>query len=353
MPRRERYYQLWKETRQWSIDLMKKFYCWSEVEFDHWFWESEVDVSSITWVRKLYGEGILVEDQGAIGMDLSREELGFCLLIKKDGTGLYATKDLELARQKLEDFKVDQNIYLVDNRQSHHFRQVFAVLQKLGIANAEQCRHLEYEMVELTSGPMSSRLGNIIPLSDLVEQMEGKIIRDYLSKYLKGTECWDLEEVEKTATVIANGAIKYGMIRMDNNRKILFQMDEWLKLDGETGPYLQYTCARIQSLKRKLGESQWPSEWGKLQQDCEVNLIIYLGEFHHVVERCARQFKAAPLCAYLYELAKRFNSFYTQCPIGKAENPSLAQARLALAEATGEVLKQGLALLGISVPRRM
>ena len=347
------YYRLWRETRQWSIELMKKFYAWSEVDFDHWFWESEVDAPSLAWAKKLHEEGALVEDQGAVGMDLSEEKLGFCILIKKDGTGLYATKDLELARRKLEDFKVEKNIYLVDNRQSHHFRQVFTVLQKLGIANAERCQHLEYEMVELASGTMSSRSGNIVPLSDLIGQMESKIVRDYLSKYLEGREPWSPEEVKKTATIIANGAIKYGMVRIDNNRKILFQMEEWLKLDGETGPYLQYTCARIQSLKRKWGKWEWPLDWRKLEQDCEINLIIYLGEFHHVIERCAGQFKTGPLCTYLYELAKRFNGFYTRCPIGKAENPSLSRVRLALAGAVGEVLKRGLGLLGISVPERM
>ena len=347
------YHRLWRETRQWSIDLMKMFYDWSEVSFDYWFWESEVDASSVAWAKKLHKEGILVEDEGAVGMDLSREKLGFCILIKKDGTGLYATKDLELGRRKLEDFDVEKNIYLVDNRQSHHFRQVFAVLKRLGIARAEQCQHLEYEMVELADGSMSSRLGNIIPLSDLIEQMEGKIIRDYLSKYREGPEGWSLEEVKKTATIIANGAIKYGMVRIDNNRKILFQMEEWLKLDGETGPYLQYTCTRIQSLKRKWEQEKGPWEWGELREDCEVHLVVYLGEFPKVVERCARQFKTMPLCTYLYELAKRFNSFYAQCPIGKAEKASLAQVRLALAGAVGEVLRQGLDLLGISVPDRM
>ena len=342
------YWQIWRESRQWSIDLMKKFYDWAEVDFDHWFWESEVDAPSVAWAKKLHGEGVLVEDQGAVGMDLNEEKLGFCLLIKKDGTGLYATKDLELARRKLEEFKVEQNIYLVDNRQAHHFRQIFAVLKKLGVAGSDKCRHLEYEMVELATGPMSSRLGNIIPLSDLIEGMESKIVGDYLDKY-----DWDPEEVKKTARTIANGAIKYGMVRMDNNRKIVFQMEEWLKLDGETGPYLQYTCARIQSLKRKWGERECPTRWGQLGRDCEVELMVYLGEFHHAVDRCVRQYKAAPLCAYLYELAKRFNSFYAQCPIGKAENSGLVRGRMALATATGEVLSTGLALLGISVPERM
>ena len=347
------YYSLWRETRQWSINLMKKSYDWAGVDFDHWFWESEVDAPSLAWAQKLHGEGVLVEDQGAVGMDLRDEKLGFCILIKKDGTGLYATKDVELARVKLEKFGVDQNIYLVDNRQSRHFRQVFAILKKLGVDDGDRCRHLEYEMVELPTGPMSSRLGNIIAVSDLIGKMEEKIIRDYLGKYLEGDEPWDSEEMKRTATIVANGAIKYGMVRIDNNRKIIFQMEEWLKLDGETGPYLQYTCARIQSLKRKLGEVGTNPAWNELREDCEVDLIVSLGEFPGVLERCARQFKTMPLCAYLYELAKAFNSFYARCPVGKAETRALGQARLALAEAVGTTLKKGLSLLGISVPERM
>ena len=348
------YFQLWKKTRQWSVDLMKKFYNWAEVKFDNWYWESEMDAPSLVWADKLYREGVLVKDDGAIGMDLKDEKLGFCLLIKKDGTGLYATKDLELARRKLEEFQPDQNIYLVDNRQSRHFRQVFTVLKRLGVENADKCRHLEYEMVELESGAMSSRLGNIISLSDLIEQMEKRIVQDYLAKYREYPDAWDSEEIQKTATMIANGAIKYGMVRMDNNRKIIFNMEEWLKLDGETGPYLQYAYARIQSLKRKIeDERQTSFKWELLTEECEIRLLIQLGEFSNIVERCARQLKTAPLCNYLYELSKGFNSFYTQCPIRKAETASLGQIRLVLSEAVGEVLKVGLDLLGIRAPERM
>ena len=348
------YFQLWEKTRQWSVDLMKRFYDWAEVDFDHWYWESEMDAPSLAWAEDLYRQGVLVKDEGAIGMDLESEKLGFCLLVKKDGTGLYATKDLELARRKLEEFRPDHNIYLVDNRQSRHFSQIFAVLKRLGIENADKCRHLEYEMVELATGAMSSRLGNIIPLSDLIVQMEGRIVQGYLAKYREGAAVWSSEEIQETAKMIANGAIKYGMVRMDNNRKIVFNMDEWLKLDGETGPYLQYTYARIQSLKRKLGELDEANlQWELLRDECETRLLIQLGEFSNVVERCARQFKTAPLCTYLYELSKGFNSFYNQCPIRKAETASLGQIRLALSGVVGEILKVGLSLLGIQAPAKM
>lgn len=347
------YYDLWRETRQWSIELMRESYNWAGVDFDHWFWESEVDATSLEYARELQAEGKLVEDDGAVGMDLSDDGLGFCILIKRDGTGLYATKDIALAKKKFSQYKIDKSIYIVDNRQSHHFKQVFKVLQRLGFKNAEQCLHLPYEMVELPSGAMSSRKGNVIPLALLIKNMEEKIFSDYLKKYLDSGE-WVEREVASTTSMIANGAIKYGMIKMDTNRKIVFDMNEWIKLDGDTGPYLQYVCVRIRSLLVKLDfDSRREVVWEELSGAEEVSLMVKLSLFNRVVLRCAEQYKTAPLCSYLYELGKLFNSFYTACPISGAKSEKLRDARLSLAHATGKVMGHGLKLLGIPTPSRM
>ncbi|MCR9206120.1 MAG: arginine--tRNA ligase, partial [Halobacteriovoraceae bacterium] len=227
------YFDLWKETKEWSVNLMKESYEWADVSFDRWFWESEMDAPSLAFAKELLEKGHLVKDDGAIGMDLSDDKLGFCLLIKTDGTGLYATKDVELARKKFEEFGINKNIYIVDDRQAHHFKQVFKVLEKIGFEQAKDCFHLKYAMVELPDGAMSSRKGNIVPLMELVTEMENAIKEQFLNKYLTAEEnVWSQEEVDQTATMIANSAIKYGMIRVDNNRKITFDMAEWLKLDG-------------------------------------------------------------------------------------------------------------------------
>lgn len=349
------YFDLWKETREWSIDLMKKAYEWADVEFDRWFFESEVDGPSLQFAQKLLSDGKLIKDHGAVGMDLGEDNLGFCLLIKSDGTGLYATKDVELARRKFEEFKIKRNIYIVDNRQAHHFKQVFKVLEKIGFPQAQDCFHLAYEVVELPDGAMSSRKGNIVPLMDLINDMESMITKNYLEKY-RGD--WSDEEIQQTARQLANGAIKFGMVRVDNNRKIIFSMKEWLKLDGETGPYLQYVCARIKSLCHKQNYQAIKNDldfinWHKLKEPIEKKLLLKLMLFNKVTAQCYLTLKTHHLTSYLYDLGKLFNQFYTQCPIGKLEDEQLKAERLHLAQATEIIIEKGLGLLGISTPNRM
>lgn len=343
------FYDLWKQTRQWSIELFEKAYEWADVKFDRWYYESEVDAPSLERIHQLYEQGKLVKDDGAIGMDLSEDKLGFCLLVKSDGNGLYATKDIELAYQKFEEFHIDENLYVVDKRQAHHFQQVFKTLEKVGLPNAKNCHHLDYDFVELPSGAMSSREGNIIPLMELIHKMEEMIIEKYLNRNSE----WSDEQKHSLATVIANGAIKYGMVRIDNNRKIVFDMDEWLKLDGETGPYLQYVHARISSVLEKFPYDKSAVDYAALKKEQEEALLIHLSAFNDFVYQAASNYKPSTLTAYLFDLGKLFNSFYAECPIGKADDEKVKVARLALAEATKKIIKQGLALLGIQAPKAM
>lgn len=343
------YFKLWQETRQWSIDLMKEVYKWAEVSFDSWYWESDVDADSVKLVQKYYEQGLFIKDEGAIGMDLKEEKLGFCLLLKSDGTGLYATKDLELARRKFEDHKVEKSLYVVDNRQALHFKQVFKTLEKMGFENAKNCIHLQYEMVELTDGAMSSRKGNIVPIQTLITQMTNKIKDDYLKKYENE---WTQEQVDETAKIVAAGAIKYGMTRVDSNKKIIFDMNEWLKLDGESGPYIQYVHARINSMLTKIGQYDAPN-LSLLTHDLEHEMINKLSHFNSIICQCVEQNKTHSLCSYLYELAKAFNSFYAECSVMGAKSSDLKYARAELSFAVATTLKYGLALLGITAPLRM
>jgi len=343
------FYDLWKETREWSIELMKEVYSWANVTFDSWYWESDVDATSVKLVEEYLEKGLFIKDDGAVGIDLSEDKLGFCLLLKSDGTGLYATKDLELARRKFIDQKVEKSIYIVDNRQSHHFKQVFKTLEKMGFENAKNCYHLQYEMVELSDGAMSSRKGNIVPLQALVEQMQSKIKTDYLAKYESE---WDKEEIESVAHIVAAGAIKYGMTRFDSTKKIVFEMNEWLKLDGESGPYIQYVYARINSIINKA-DSNGKSDYSVLTHQLEKDLINQLANFNSVIQSCVELNKTHILCHYLYHLAKAFNSFYAECSILKAETDELKYARLDIAKSVQVTLKKGLSLLGIEVPNRM
>ena len=343
------YYELWKETREWSIQLLKEVYSWANVEFDSWYWESDVDASSVALVEEYLEKGLFVKDQGAVGIDLSEDKLGFCLLLKSDGTGLYATKDLELARRKFEDQNIEKSIYVVDNRQSLHFKQVFKTLEKMGFENAKDCMHLQYEMVELSDGAMSSRKGNVVPLQSLIDQMQEKIKTDYLAKY---DQEWTKDEINKVAHIVASGAIKYGMTRIDPNKKIVFNMDEWLKLDGESGPYIQYTYARINSLVKKIGIDNSP-KLSCLVHEQEKELINKLSQFNTIIENTLKQYKTHNLCSYLYELAKNFNSFYAACSVQKAETEDLKYARVYLCSAVANTLSKGLSLLGIEAPEKM
>jgi arginyl-tRNA synthetase len=345
------YFDLWMETRQWSIDLMKSVYKWADVEFDEWYFESQMDSPSVAWVKELFAQGKLEKSEGAIGKNLESENLGFCMLLKTDGTGLYATKDLLLAKHKFEDVQIEKSVYVVDMRQALHFKQVFRVLDILGFEQAKNCFHLQYNYVELPDGAMSSRKGNIVPLMDLVKGMENHVKTNYLSRYENE---WSQEDINKTAEQVAKGAIFYGMLRMDTNKKIVFDMNEWLKLDGESGPFVQYSYARISSLGRKFPRSshQLP-KWDLLTHATERQLMQALFGFNSQVATAAENFKPAAICTYLYELAKKFNVFYHECPIGTEKDEALREARLALAEAVGKTLKQGLAVLGIPAPEKM
>ncbi len=341
------FYDLWKETREWSIELMTEVYTWAGVKFDVWYWESEVDSDSVKLAREYFQKGLFVEDQGAIGINLEEYKLGFCMLLKSDGNGLYATKDIELARRKFQNYQIEKNIYVVDKRQEHHFKQVFKVLELMGFENANKCFHLQYDFVELPDGAMSSRKGNIIPLQDLITNMVKMIKDQYLGRYVG---VWDAAEIEQTAQVVARGAIKYGMTRIDPGKKIVFDMQEWLKLDGESGPYIQYAYARINSMLNKLGKPD--SSEILITGPQEKDLVAELMKFHLVVQQATETYRPSVLTAYLYDLSRAYNSFYAECPVGSAAEPTRS-SRLQLSTATATVLKKGLSLLGIDAPERM
>ena len=345
------FFDLWKQTKEWSVELMNQVYDWAGVHFDRWYWESDVDAPSVELAKKYFDQGIFIKSEGTIGVDLSPYNLGFCMLLKSDGHGLYATKDIELARRKFEDFKIEKSVYIVDKRQAHHFAQVFKVLDIMGFENAKNCYHLQYDYVELPDGAMSSRKGNIVAIMDLIDQMHETVKRDYLEKY---TGEWEQNEINSTAEVISKGAIKYGMIKIDPSRKIVFDMKEWLKLDGDSGPYLQYTYARINSLTKKLAtEINAKHNWTVLKEDIEKQLMVKLSEFNDRVVQACIDYKPNVLCLYLYELAKLYNNFYNVLSIKRTEDEAIKSTRMELSKCVAIVLQKGLELLGVAVPSRM
>ena len=342
-------YELWLETREWSLEQMRAIYSWLGVTFDQWFYESECDEPSRELVLKKFEEGFFVKDQGAIGIDLSDHKLGFALFLKSDGNGLYITKDLELLRRKFADPQVTSSLVVVDHRQKLHFQQVYKTAELIGYPQATQSATLLYETVNTSDGkPFSSRSLTGLRLLELRKAMEQKVTQDYLERY-RGS--WSDDEITKTAEAVTIGALKYGMLRVDNSTQVTFILDEWLRLDGDTGPYLQYMHARCCNILEKQGQPE-QSDTVQLESSEEGALLFHLSRFNDFALQAAAQHRPCVVAGYLYDLAKNFNRFYENCPIRSSEG-AVRNSRLQLVKVSAAVIKQGLELLGIPAPSKM
>lgn len=344
-----KYYELWKETREWSLEELRNVYKWLNSHFDVWYFESECEAPSKALVKKKYEEGFFVKDNGAIGIDLSQWKLGFAMLLKSDGNGLYLTKDIDLIMRKFSDPEVTKSIYIVDSRQKLHFQQLFKIAELMGYPQAAKSVHLSYETVNTEEGkPFSSRQLNGLQLLDLKEKMEQRVTTDYLEKY-RGQ--WSDADIETTAKNITIGALKYGMLRVDNNTQINFSLEEWLRLDGETGPYLQYVHARCSSILEKIGQTSNNVTF-EITDKNEQELLFLLSRFNDFALQAATQNRPSLIANYLYDLAKSFNRFYENCPIKSAEG-NMKETRLTLVNITKTMIFEGLKLLGIPSPAKM
>jgi arginyl-tRNA synthetase len=357
------HYEQWLRTRQWSLDEFEQIYAWAGVHFDRVFYESEVDEAGLKIVDEFLAKGVFVESRGAIGIENPEiEHMPFFMLRKSDGTGLYATKDLALARMKFEEFGIDRSIYVVDARQSDHFKQVFLTLKKMGFAQAALCEHVGYEMVELPDGAMSSRKGNVIAFRTLREQLAVALDQKFFAALRAD---WPAEEIETAIHQVSLGAIKYGMLARDNNQKIVFDMDKWTDVQGgDGGPTLQYVCARTSSLLRKaeargftvdadLLQGERATALGTLVEPAERALLQALIALPGVVAHAAASLRPTGVCGQLYVIAKAYNRFQQECDVIHQSDREVVQARLLLVMATREALRFGLSLLGIPAPARM
>ena len=342
---------LWKTTREWSLEDFKAIYKWVDCRFDHYFFESEVGDEGKQLVLEALGKGLLVRSEGTVGADLSAHKLGYLMLLKSDGTGLYATKDIALAEKKFKEFNIDRSIYVVDYSQSLHFSQVFKTLEILGYPQAKKCYHLAYGLVTVPEGKMSSRKGTVIYFSELKETLTQHILREQLAKHVGD---WSEAELQEAAHKIAVATIKYGMLNQDNLKNIVFDIQEWTSLTGNTGPYLLYAYARTCSIQRKVGEVKLESFNGaRLVHAHEHELLSELNKFSDTVIKSVEHNRPQNLCIYLYELSRCFSRMFENCSVSQAEDEELKMTRLALVKATGIILKQGLALLGISTLEKM
>ena len=345
-------YALFEKTKQWSMDEFHAIYNWLDARFDHYFFESEVGDTGKKICMDFYDKGVLVKSEGAIGADLSEYNLPFLLLIKSNGAGLYATKDISLARDKFEQFGVDRSIYVVDASQSDHFKQVFKTLELMGYDRAKHCYHLAYGLVMLPGGEkMGSRKGNVILFNDLKTKLDERIRANFLDQY-KGD--WPDAEIDEASRRISVATIKYGMTNQDNMKVIEFDIDKWTSQSGNTGPYMLYAYARTRNILRKAGEwDQGLADWGLLNHEKEEALLNLLSKFPEVAQRAAAEYRPQVICLYLYELTRDFSRFYDNCPVLKAESEALKVSRLMLVDAAGRLIQKGLELLGIQTLDRM
>ena len=347
----EEIFHEWETTREWSMKDFHEIYEWLDVKFDHFFYESEVDEEAKQIVIEGEKNGIFKKSEGAIGIDLEEEGLGFFMLLKSDGNTLYSTKDLALARQKFDNFDVKRSIYVVGSEQTLHFKQVFATLKRMGYKQAKQCIHLPYALVMLPDGKMSSREGNVILFSKLRKEIIESIKSTHLEEHCKD---WSRKELDDTSHKIAVAAIKYGMLNQDSNKNIVFSMDDWLVSEGDTGTYLVYAYVRIRSIGRKISRDVSPNvDFSLFKHPNEKKLLRQMLDFNKTVFNAGEQFKPSMLARMLFEISKDFSRAYNTCSVMHAETEQLQSARLLLFHCVAETLQQGLNLLGITPPERM
>jgi len=382
---------LWAMTKKWSLDEFKRIYSWLDARFDVDFFESECSEPSRLLVEQ-YRNKVFFDSNGALGADLSKYKLGFCMVLKSDGTGLYATKDLALAKRKFDEYQIDESIYVVDAAQTLHFQQVFKTLELMGYERAKKCVHIPYGQVVLPSGKMSSRTGTVIMFSALKNMLSQDIYQNFLAKYdpnrlgspeaeaaerveeearqaaaqaegkkifvkqERNTEKWSSEALENAQHQIAVATIKYGMLSHDVSKDIVFVLDEWTAKSGMTGPYMLYAYARIQSIIREVKVApDTKVDFSLLNHESERSILALLHELWDILARVAENKNPSTLCTYLFELSKSFSSWYEipACSVNNAASEELKATRIEFIKAIGRTIQFGLGLLGIKTLERM
>ncbi|AIH02741.1 arginine--tRNA ligase [Riemerella anatipestifer] len=344
--------ELWQKMNQWVYDGFGETYKRLGVDFDQIQYESNTYILGKDLIQEGLSKGVLYQkEDGSVWCDLSDEGLDQKLLLRSDGTSVYMTQDLGTAVERFKQNDIQKLIYTVGNEQDYHFQVLFKILKKLGYDWAEHLYHLSYGMVELPHGKMKSREGTVVDADDLMQEM-------YLTAKEKAQELGKLEHLpeedkERSYEIVGQGALKYYMLKVDPKKKMLFNPEESIDFNGNTGPFIQYTYARIQSLLEKA--SYEPQD---LADDIEINayekeLITHLGNFKTVVSKAAETLSPAQLANYIYDLVKSYNSFYQNNPILNQEDAAVKNLRLKLSALTAKTIKRGLELLGIGVVNRM
>lgn len=343
---------LWKMMNEWVYAGFNETYSRLGVAFDQVQYESNTYLLGKDLIKKGLESGVLfTKEDGSVWCDLSEDGLDEKLLLRGDGTAVYMTQDLGTAVQRFEENNIDKLIYTVGNEQDYHFQVLFLILKKLGYQWADNMYHLSYGMVELPHGKMKSREGTVVDADDLMDEMysTAKEKAQELGKLEQLTE----EEKEKSYEIVGLGALKYFMLKVDPKKKMLFNPAESIDFNGNTGPFIQYTYARIQSLLEKANFSHPTKVENYTPNDFEKELILLLMNYKTIVQKAADNLSPAMVANYVYDVVKSYNSFYQNNPILIDQDQDIIDFRINLSYYTGKTIKKGLALLGIKTVNRM
>lgn len=342
---------LWEKMNGWVYAGFDTTYKTIGSDFDKIYYESNTYLLGKETVQKGLEKNIFfAKEDGSIWIDLTADGLDEKLVQRKDGTSVYITQDIGLAQQKYDEYKIDQSIYVIGDEQNYHMKVLKLICQKLGLPYADDIYHLSYGMVELPTGKMKSREGTVVDADEIVTEMKG-IAREKTEQLGKVND-FTKEELEKLFHTIGLGALKFFLLRVDPKKKMVFNPEESIDFHGFTGPFIQFNHARIKSILRK-GEVNKSEIIGNDLFKLEKHLIISLEKYPLILEQACKEMNPSVIAIYVYEIAKAFSSFYTEHSILNAETENKKQLRLRLASLTANVIKSGMAQLGIEVPDRM
>ena len=344
---------LWKTMNQWVYAGFSETYKVIGVDFDKLYYESDTYLLGKDVVQEGLDKGVFYKkEDGSVWIDLSEEGLDEKIVLRADGTAVYMTQDIGTAIQRVKDHPdIGGMVYTVGNEQDYHFKVLFLILQKLGYSWAEHLYHLSYGMVDLPSGKMKSREGTVVDADDLIEEMA--TTAGEIASELGKLDGFSQEEKDTLYRTIGLGALKYYILKVDPKKRILFDPKESIDFQGNTGPFIQYTYARIQSILRKADFDHESDVQDYTMEARERELVKILDQFPVVIRQAAEHYSPALVANYCYDLVKEFNSFYQNISILGAEQEEQRIFRVQLAEEVAQVIARGMRLLGIDVPERM
>lgn len=344
---------VWRMMNEWVYAGFDETYKRLGVDFDKIYYESETYLEGKEKVLEGLEKSIMYrKDDNSVWADLTGDGLDHKLLLRSDGTSVYMTQDIGTAKLRYQDFPIDKMIYVVGNEQNYHFQVLSLLLDKLGFKWGKDLVHFSYGMVELPDGKMKSREGTVVDADDLMDEMIATA-KETSAELGKLDDC-TAEEADNISRIIGLGALKYFILKVDPRKNMTFNPKESIDFNGNTGPFIQYTYARIQSLLRKVAEAGISESYDMVTpQEKEITLIQRLADFPSVVEEAGKSYSPALIANYAYDLVKEYNQFYHDCPIMKEADAEVRAFRVALSRTVGNVIARATGLLGMEVPDRM